>query len=57
MNIERNTFLDKFDPNSEMAKNSSNKVAEVLAKFDIQAVRQAADMTIQNNQETLGPAQ
>ena len=50
MNIERNTFLDKFDPNSEMTKNSSNKVAEVLAKFDIQAVRQAADMTIQNNQ-------
>ena len=48
MNLQRNAFLDKFEPSGWAKHNLKEDIATVLAKFDVQAVRKATDMTIQN---------
>ncbi len=44
MNKERNAWLEKFEP--FITQSSKNYVAEMLADFDVQAVKEATNLTI-----------
>ena len=48
MNQQRNAFLDNFEPSGWTKQTMKEDIAKVLAKFDVQAVKKASDMTIQN---------